>query len=189
MKFVTLINKTSIPFWTSDNPVCFDNFVPSSMGNMGIISRGIQIHIPITPKLMLVGLDPVFFSHLDEINEIYNKNGILFENFLQVENSSRWIFSNTKRFNELKNMLKKYPHLRNPERERSQIISGTMNTSDVIGFMRHSPRSEVLREGGIETWMPFEQLEEIKKWHDEVTKSQKVSSSQDNTQKDFAQKS
>jgi len=107
MKFVTMINKTPIPFWISDNPVCFDNFVPSAMGNMGIISRGIQIHVPITPKIMLVALDPVFFSHLDSVNEVYNKNGIMFENFLQAENSSRWVFSNTKRFHELKNMLKK----------------------------------------------------------------------------------
>lgn len=189
MKFVTMINKTPIPFWISDNPVCFDNFVPSAMGNMGIISRGIQIHVPITPKIMLVALDPVFFGHLESVNEVYNKNGILFENFLQVENSSRWIFSNTKKFHELKNMLKKYPDLKNPERERAHISSGTMGKSDVIGFTRQSPRSGVLREGGIETWMPIEQYEEIKKFYDNVSKSQMKKISQDKTQQDSEPKS
>ena len=189
MKFVTMINRTSIPFWISDNPVCFDNFVPSVGGNLGIISRGIQIHVPITPKIMLVALDPVFFSHLDSVHEVYNKNGIIFENFLQVENSSRWIFSNTKRFHELKNMLKKYPELKNADRERANIVSGTMGKSDVIGFMRQSSRSGVLREGGIETWMPIEQYEEIKKFYDEISKSKKQSVSQDKTQQDSESKS
>ena len=189
MKFITMINKTPIPFWTSDNPVCFDNFVPSSGGNLGILSRGIQIHVPISPKLMLVGMDPVFFNDLDPILELYNKNGVLFENFLQVENSSRWIFSNTKRFNEIKNMLQKHPELKKPERVRSQIVSGTMGESDVIGFMRQSSRSKILQEGGVETWMPMEQFEEIKKFHKDISKSQKQSSSQDKTQQDSELKS
>ena len=189
MKFVTMINKTSIPFWTSDNPVCFDNFVPSNMGNLGIISRGVQIHIPITPKLMIVALDPIFFKHFLDVNEVYNKKGILFENFLQVENSSRWLFSNTKKFHELKDMLKKYPELKNPQRERAQIVTGNYKNSDVIGFMRQSPRSEILPEGGLSTWMPFEEYEKIQKFYDNLVKSRKTSSSQNKTQQDSQEES
>jgi len=181
MKFVTMINKTPIPFWISDNPVCFDNFVPSAGGNRGIISTGIQIHLPVTPKIMLVALDPEFFEHLESVNEVYNKNAIMFENFLQVENSSRWIFSHTRKFHELKNMLEQHPELKNPERDRANIHGGTMGNSDVIGFMRQNSRSGVLREGGIDTWMPIEQYEEIKEFYDKISKSRVQSVSQDNT--------
>jgi len=77
----------------------------------------------------------------------------------------------------------------NPKRERAHITSGTMGKSDVIGFMRQSPRSGVLREGGIETWMPLEQYEEIKNFYDKISKSQMQSVSQDKTPKDSEPKS
>ena len=189
MKFITMINKTPTPFWTSDNPVCFDNFVPSAMGNLGIINKGIQIHIPVSPKILLVAVDPIFFSDLSSVNEIYNKKGILFENFLQVENSSRWLFSNTKKFQKLKDMLDKNPELANPERERAQIDTGKLGDSDVIGFSRQSSRSGIRREGGLETWMPMDEYEKIKKSYDDMVKSQKDSSSQDKTQQDSESKS
>lgn len=176
MKFMTMINKTSTPFWTSDNPVCFDNFVPSAMGNLGIINRGIQIHIPISPKILLVAVDPIFFRDMPNVNEIYDKKGILFENFLQAENSSRWVFSNTEKFQKLKDMLKKNPELTNPERERAQIDTGKLGDSDVIGFSRQSSRSGILREGGLETWMPMDEYEKIKKSYDDMVKSRKDSS-------------
>lgn len=181
MKFMTIIDKTPIPFWTSDNPVCFDNFVPSAMGNLGIINRGVQIHVPISPKILLVAMDPIFFGDMPNIHEIYNKKGILFENFLQAENSSRWVFSNTKKFYKLKDMIEKNPELTNPKRERAQIDTGKLGDSDVIGFSRQSSRSGILREGGLETWMPMDEYEEIKKYYDDMVKSQNESSSQDNT--------
>lgn len=173
MKFTTMVNKTPIPFWTSDSPVCFDNFVPSSMGNLGIINTGIQIHLPINPKLMLIALDPVFFADYPSKMELYKKQGALFENFLQVENSSRWIFSNTRKFHEIKDMIKKYPQLKNPKRERTEKISGTLKNSDVMGFARHSSRTPILPQGGISTWMPLEQYEQIKKFYDETSKANK----------------
>ena len=181
MKFVTIINKTPIPFWTSDNPICFDNFVPSAMGNLGIISKGVQIHLPISPKIMLIAVDPIFFSEMPEVNEVYNKKQILFENSLQAENSSRWVFSSTKKFYKLKNMLNEYPELKNPQRDRASISTGKMGNSDIIGFTRQSPRSEIVDEGVLETWMAVEEMEEFKKIHDEITKSQKQSFDQNKT--------
>lgn len=179
MKFVTMINKTPMPFWTSDNPVCFDNFLPSNFGNLGILSSGVQIHLPVNPKLMLVASDPLFFNNVEDFHEIYNKQGIIFENFLQVQNSDRWLFSNSRKFYLLKDMLKNNPHLRDPNRERTTTFTGIYKNSDIMGFAKHSPNSDVSKDDGISTWMNPDQYEKIKFFYDKISKK-KSRSSDDN---------
>ena len=188
MKITTMLNKTPIPFWTSDNPVCFDNFVPSGLGNLGLIASGVQIHLPVTPDLMIVAFDPLFFNKFENVHQVYNKQGIIFENFLQVQNSSRWMFSNTKKFYWLKKMLDSNKDLKDPNRKRAQFLKSTDKDSKFLGFVRHSERI-ASRGSEQSTWMSKERLEELKKFYDKMTKFQNDFSSQDNNQQDSEQQS
>lgn len=83
MKICTLINKTPIPFWTSDNPVSPQNEVDQyPWGNMGIVCRGIEIHLPLTPRISLAAMDPVYFKTIPEVHDVYNKQSVIRNNFL-----------------------------------------------------------------------------------------------------------
>ena len=64
-KWVLLINNTPIPFWTSDNPIAqFNPFNWDPYPNMGLISTGMQIYLPLSTKLCLCILDPEIYNFI-----------------------------------------------------------------------------------------------------------------------------
>jgi len=127
MKFVTLKNKTNIPFWTSDNPIAIDNKIEQSFysGN-GIVTEGIELHIPITSKLSILVCDPITFETKPALINIKTEKDINRENWLQIFSSTRFLFSDTNSFHKSKEMLDENPDLKNPDRKRSEtkIIKG-----------------------------------------------------------------
>lgn len=52
-------NTTDDPLWTSDHPITFFNNY-AYVGNMGILSPGVEIHFPLNDKLCLTSYDPAF---------------------------------------------------------------------------------------------------------------------------------
>lgn len=45
MKWILMINRTDMPFWSSDSPISLDNFLnPSKFNSYGLYSEGITIH-------------------------------------------------------------------------------------------------------------------------------------------------
>jgi hypothetical protein len=100
MKWILIVNNTEMPFWTSDHP--FSRYNPVDppqpyMGNLGLLSRGIQVLFPLTPRLSLTLCDPLAYPHFPKVIEAEFGNAV-FGNELQVDWSNRYLFSETDDF-------------------------------------------------------------------------------------------
>lgn len=128
MKWTLTINKTDMPFWSSDNPITFDNFLNQSKFNSyGLYSEGINIHFPLSPNIMLSFSDPFKFYFLPDKIKSENEDNIIYHNALQVKNSYRTLFSNKNSFNLAKQILQDNSKLKDPNRKRWNIEPLTDN--------------------------------------------------------------
>jgi hypothetical protein len=120
MKWILGESYLKMPFWTSDNPVCrFNPIDLKPYGNLGLLSRGIQVFFPLTPHLILVFCDPLeYILNPEKITCI--KDNILFANTLQLGFCTRHIFSIDKDFSIAKKWLKEYPNSRDIKRTRNK---------------------------------------------------------------------
>lgn len=158
MRMAVMINHTAVPFWTSDNPISLQNeFDQYPFGNLGIVSKGIELHLPITPTLALTALDPTTFYMIPEVLDVYKKQSIIRENFLQLVSSTRFLYSNTKRFLLLRDMLKKNNDLKDPTRVRFIMSTGTQ--SKAMKPPKGSKNKTIVSK--IQTWMPLNQVDKI----------------------------
>ena len=122
MKVCLLKNNTNMPLWTSDNPVVRHNDLTDKLG---LGSPGVQFNLPLTPKLLLFFYDDAYINLLDaaaqdagvskerrilacnNILETVNmeKANVIHANHLQTKFSTRFIFSNKRRFPMMKAFL------------------------------------------------------------------------------------
>ena len=118
MRWVLGESYLKMPFWTSDHPVSrFNPIDLKPYGNLGLLSRGIQVFFPLTPHLILIFCDPVeYILNPEKITCI--KDNVLFANTLQLGSCTRHIFSIDKDFSIAKKWLKEYPKSRDTERTR-----------------------------------------------------------------------
>lgn len=125
MIWILYLNQTEIPFWISDHPVNrYNHFDLSPYGNMGLLSPGINIYFPITPKISLFLADPkVFDKHLsDNTTDILSDvENIIFQNHLQAIHSYKHVLSNNEDFSLLKEMVKDNPQL---IKHRKRVVMG-----------------------------------------------------------------
>jgi hypothetical protein len=123
MKWSLIINRTPTPFWTSDHPI--NRFNPIDMrpyGNLGLLSKGIQIHFPLSPKIVLSFSDPSTYDFYGERLETKNIQNVIFENSLQVTHSTRYIFSKISDFSLAEIIVRDNPSLRDIGRKRIELI-------------------------------------------------------------------
>ncbi len=163
MKFIIFENHTSIPFWTSDEPITKQNeYDMHRMGNLGIINRGIEIHLPISPTLSILAVDPILFRQEPNTHHIYKKQFIIRENFLQLKNSLRFVYSDTNRFHLIKSMLKDNPHFRENNR-KMEIMIGESNKGTILITAERNDRWPIGKEvmGKMETWVEPETIEKL----------------------------
>ncbi len=164
MKMIIFENYTSIPFWTSDSPITKQNEIDKHpLGNLGIVNRGIEIHLPLTPKIMIIALDPVTFELLPNKKDGYKKDEIIRENFLQLKFSSRFVFSNTRRFHLIHSMLKDNSHFREGH-PNSIILNGQSKNSGIIIQTERNDRWPMSTNpvmGKLETWIDYKIVDEI----------------------------
>jgi hypothetical protein len=118
--WVVLRNVTEIPLWTSDNPISFYNRYGDE-GNLGIVSPGLEIRLPLSSKLLLFSYDPKTDPPHRNNDKMLSKM-VELSNKLQVESSTRFIYSNSNDFDLAKKHLQKYPKYKNPDRSRFKII-------------------------------------------------------------------
>lgn len=122
MKWILVINKTTFPYWSSDNPVVeYNSMNHAPYGNLGLTTLGIEIHFPINPKLNLIICDPVSFQSEPNKKVARDFRNIIRERDLQVRYSTRFVFSNENNFNFARSMLKENPELKEPNRERFSV--------------------------------------------------------------------
>ena len=126
MKWVLSENNTSTPFWTSDHPVNRYNPLKSPhpfLGNLGLLSRGIQIVFPLTPKLCLLVGDPVeYATNPDKVTCI--RDNVLFVNTLQLGWATRHIFSPSDDFAIARKWLNDNPVFKSADRHRVEVFFG-----------------------------------------------------------------
>lgn len=103
-----LVNKTKTPFLISDNPLTRFNPIIYE-GNGGLLSRGINLYLPLNSKISLLLIDPpnlhVNYPN-NSIQKIYDEGGIRFANILQIYGSQRHIFSHSSDFSFVKQVIK-----------------------------------------------------------------------------------
>lgn len=119
--WIILINKTKVPLWASDNPVSLSNEF-NYLGNKGILSKGVEIRMPLSNDLLLYSYD--IDTSIPRCNrDCLTIDDVMRSNFSQVASSTRFIYSPTDNFDEADNFLVKWPEYRDPLRARSKIVS------------------------------------------------------------------
>jgi hypothetical protein len=123
---VLLENHQDIPYSTSDNPITLHDTLDlgSFLGNLSLKFKGIQIHILLTKNLLLVSLDTTTHRlREDSADCMLERLGIIFENMLQVQSSSRFIYASSDNdFERAKSFLSEYPLFKNPNRRRTNLL-------------------------------------------------------------------
>ena len=92
-RWTLLVNRTKVPFWTSDNPVALFN--PIDYGNdsgVGFAVRGIQTHFPLNSKLLLTILDPESYD-TPAVKIVKDPERVSQENEFQLYNATRFVIS------------------------------------------------------------------------------------------------
>lgn len=122
MKWVLFINKTTMPYWTSDNPInLYNDLDLRPYGNLGLASRGIQVYFPLNPLISICLCDPVRYNILPDKDETIDIQNIIFQNHLQVKWSTRHIFSINSDFSLAEKIIKDLPELKEIHRKRFSI--------------------------------------------------------------------
>lgn len=115
--WIFAVNETENSFYTSDNPLVLYGHEE----HQGIGSKGVEIIFPITPKLALVMREVEHFHRdLPLYNRFINipEEYINFYNELQVFQSYKYIFSKDENFSLALELMRKYPELKNINRNR-----------------------------------------------------------------------
>lgn len=153
MYWMLCINHTDETFWTSDNPCAvYNELEPEPFhGNLGLRCKGFQLHIPLSPKLLLILMntdlrtsdlynarkteDESFNKRIFEISkridipivnflpekEFVDKKRVTFENNLQIISSTQFIFSKNNNFELAEKYLDEFPHYKNSNRKRISV--------------------------------------------------------------------
>ena len=109
-----LMNKTWIlaesneQFYTSDNPVVFQNSTNyrKERGNLGLNSKGVEIYFPLSSSIVLCMFCSKTISNISS-NLVCDKEIIESLNYLQFKHSGRFIFSKKGDFNFINELIKK----------------------------------------------------------------------------------
>lgn len=118
MDFYLFKNSTGHSFWTSDHPLIKHNEVKDPYrGNLGLLSKGIQLYLPLCPTLVLGITDPSLIDTSTTLFEV-DLPHIQFCNGGQVWFSVRYIYSRTQNFDLALTMLQENPQLGDPDRPR-----------------------------------------------------------------------
>jgi hypothetical protein len=114
--WVMRVNKTDVPFYTSDNPIIrIPHKHDKNLSYGGLNSEGIEIAFPISPYLILVLFEKNWFSrhHKDSTFEVIKtEKEVDYYNYGQVINSYRCVYSQKENFELAQVLCKQYPKIR-----------------------------------------------------------------------------
>jgi len=99
------VNKTSQDLWLSDHPVVRKAVIKQRRSSgRGLLSPGVRVHFPISPKLEAQILDGTVIETTEE--------DILRSNLLQVEHAYRFVFGRNSNFGAARELCNRIPGLR-----------------------------------------------------------------------------
>lgn len=122
-------------FWTSDSPIAMFNPINSGeIGNLGLLMKGIQVFFPLTPRLLLRMHDPKAYTFSTAV--VARDEDLATANLLQVQSSTRFLFSESDSFDKAKEFLANHPNFRDPNRARSVTTKIEGPNSTIFHFKR-----------------------------------------------------
>ena len=119
--WVVYINRTKVPFWTSDAPIALNSISDGCRSGKGIASKGIEIILPLSDKVALGMYEREHYEEMFSLAmnkddrlyiEISDEEEVNRFNKLQILESYRCIFSSDTNFSVAEEMCKKYPCLK-----------------------------------------------------------------------------
>ena len=108
--WILAVNNTNTEFFTTDKPIStrphiIDKYVPKT----GLMSDGIEVFYPISPKIMLIMFDPVYHHNISKLDRHYffinDSKDIDSYNILSSIFANRCIFSSSGDFTIIEQML------------------------------------------------------------------------------------
>ncbi len=127
-------NKTTIPFYISDNPVVMASRVQQEAG---FASPGVEVILPLNSMMLLSVSDRRYFSNLvkhdRKVRNLYDVTEVEYYNRLQVIKSFRQVYSATEHFCLAKQVCEEMPEVCDPDRRRVEV----KKQGDLVKF---SPR-------------------------------------------------
>lgn len=120
------LNATLKPFWTSDTPVVKkSHFNHPIYGGVSWASPGVEVAFPLTPKVILIMNEAVYFKELrnydGKVITIDDERTVDYYNSLQVEQSDRQIYASSPELILADEYCSKHPEVCNPDRERVKV--------------------------------------------------------------------
>lgn len=123
-QWTLLVNNTEVPIWTSDDPVCRHNPINQTPhGRLGLLSKGINLYFPLSPRLLLLLSDPTSYGFVGPCHRLTDPMTVVFHNDLQVVQSNRHLFSNKNDFSQAQRRLEENPEFGDTDRKRSKVNS------------------------------------------------------------------
>ena len=121
------INRTNIPFYTSDNPVVKYPHKHEPFGsNSGIASPGVEIAFPISEELIIIIRERSYFKEYEALENTFielNEENVKFYNWLQVTESYKQIYSSREKFELIEEIKNSDPQILK-HRSRVEIFAG-----------------------------------------------------------------
>lgn len=110
------INRTDVPFYTSDNPIGTCPHIKHPIMSMaGIGSKGVEVFLPLSPNHILLMFDGSYHTEISRYNGRYvsldDIDDIEHYNRLCTYNSSRCVFSSNSDFSIIENILLSNPNV------------------------------------------------------------------------------
>jgi len=69
-----------LPYYTSDFPVVKHNDLDfGPYGNLGLLTKGIQIYFPLNPWMMLSIVEPSVYPNIPEVSDSSNRDNVIFQ--------------------------------------------------------------------------------------------------------------
>jgi hypothetical protein len=122
--WVVTINRTDIPYWTSDHPVLVkDGESKHWLSGPRVFDLGVQVIFPVSPVHMLYCIEPEAWASTKEFDGSISPVPITeymvqHENSGQVGMSTRWVFSPDRDFSFATEFCAQNPRITDPDRER-----------------------------------------------------------------------
>lgn len=122
-KWMICINNTSIPFFTSDNPVLKKANLNNPFYSNGFASKGIEIFYPISPKYAILIMEPSYYKEVapdlfDYTIWDLKKENVIHYNDLLVQHATSQVYSHTCNFELVEKRIKNTPEVSNKARKR-----------------------------------------------------------------------
>ena len=115
LEFKLAINKTGLDFFISDHPVFMYNWLYRKLNHPGVTNvgaRGLQLFLPISPKLILCLYDPKTYKYGEKGSssiDVYNEKDIEALNSFQAINSKSFlVFADRNSKTDVRSIIRRY---------------------------------------------------------------------------------